>query len=116
MTAPSLVAVTARDRELLDRLSQHEPLSTSELCLLFFTGIRACRERLVKLETQALLTRVYPARDHHGGHTEALWFLSPNGRRTIAASQGRPPGLSIPDRRSSSSTTPSGRSFPHPVR
>jgi hypothetical protein len=97
MRPPSLIAVTARDRELLDRLSEHEPLSTSELCLLFFTGVRACRERLVKLEAKDLLTRVYPARDHRGGRTEALWFLSPNGRRTLGASQRRPPGLSIPD-------------------
>jgi hypothetical protein len=94
---PSLVAVTARDRELLDRLSQHEPLSTSELRLLFFSGVRTCRERLVKLEAQDLLTRVYPARDHRGGRTEALWFLSPHGRRTIGAPGRRPPGLSIPD-------------------
>ncbi len=97
MTTPTLAVVTARDREILDRLSQHEPLSTSELCLLFFTGIRACRERLVKLETQDLLTRVYPARGHRGGRTEALWFLSAHGRRMIDAPTRRPPGLSIPD-------------------
>jgi hypothetical protein len=36
MKPPCLPAVTVRDRELLDRLSQHEPLSTSELHLLFF--------------------------------------------------------------------------------
>ena len=94
---PGLSGVTARDRELLDRLSQHEPLSTSEICLLFFTGLRTCRERLVKLEAQDLLIRVYPARDHRGGRTEALWFLSAHGRRTIGAPCRRPPGLSIPD-------------------
>jgi hypothetical protein len=89
--------VTLRDRELLDRLAQHEPLSTSELCLLFFTGARACRGRLLKLEQQKLLTRVYPSREWRGGATEALWFLSPHGRQTIGASARRPPGLSIPD-------------------
>ena len=94
---PTLPYVTARDLELLDRLSQHEPLVTSELCLLFFTGLRSCRRRLVKLEAQDLLTRVYPARAHRGGRTEALWFLSPHGRRTIGAPARRPPGLSIPD-------------------
>lgn len=89
--------VTLRDRELLDRLAQHEPLSTSELCLLFFTGARACRGRLLKLEQQKLLARVYPSREWRGGATEALWFLSPHGRQTIGASSRRPPGLSIPD-------------------
>jgi Replication-relaxation len=94
---PSLPPATPRDRELLDRLSQHEPLSTSELHLLFFTGGRTCRRRLAKLETHDLLTRVYPARSHRGGCTEALWFLSPNGRRMIGAPARRLPGLSIPD-------------------
>jgi len=94
---PSLPAVTARDRELLDRLSQHEPLSTSELSLLFFSGLRTARRRLFKLQTQDLLTRVYPTRSHRGGCTEALWFLSPYGRRMISAPARRPPGLSIPD-------------------
>jgi hypothetical protein len=94
---PSLPPATPRDRELLDRRSQHEPLSTSELHLLFFTGGRTCRRRLAKLETHDLLTRVYPARSHRGGCTEALWFLSPNGRRMIGAPARRLPGLSIPD-------------------
>ena len=88
---------TPRDRELLHRLSQHEPLTTTELCLLFFTGLRRCRERLLKLEHHDLLTRVYPARTSRGGRSEALWFLSPHGRRTIGAPKRRPPGLSIPD-------------------
>lgn len=96
MTA-SLPVVTARDRELLDRLSQSEPLSTSELCLLFFSCLRVCRRRLAKLEGQDLLTRVYPARSHRGGTSEALWFLSSRGRRTIGAPGRRQPGLSIPD-------------------
>lgn len=94
---PSLSAVNARDRELLDRLSQSEPLSTSELCLLFFSGVRTCRDRLVKLEAHDLLLRVYPARSHRGGRSEALWFLSAHGRRAIGAPARRPPGLSIPD-------------------
>jgi len=89
--------VTLRDRELLDRLAQHEPLSTSEVCLLFFSGARACRGRLLKLEGQKLLARVYPSREWRGGATEALWFLSPHGRQMIGASARRPPGLSIPD-------------------
>jgi hypothetical protein len=96
MTA-SLPVVTARDRELLDRLSQSEPLFTSELCVLFFTGLRVCRRRLASLEAQDLLTRVYPARSHRGGTSEALWFLSPDGRQAIGAPSRRPPGLSIPD-------------------
>jgi hypothetical protein len=94
---PSLPPTTPRDRELLDRLSQHDPLCTSELHLLFFTGLRTCRRRLTKLETHDLLTRVYPTRSDRGGRTEALWFLSPNGRRMIGAPARRPPGLSIPD-------------------
>jgi len=94
---PSLPRTTPRDRELLDRLFQHEPLSTSELFLLFFSGSRTCRRRLLKLEAHDLLTRVYPARTHRGGCAEALWFLSPNGRRMIGAPARRPPGLSIPD-------------------
>ena len=94
---PGIAAVTVRDRELLDRLSQSEPLSTSELRLLFFSGVRACRRRLLKLEAQDLLLRVYPAGSHRGGRSEALWFLSPAGRRAIGAPSRRPPGLSIPD-------------------
>jgi hypothetical protein len=93
----ALASLTARDRELLDRLSQSEPLSTSELRLLFFSGVRTCRDRLVKLEAHNLLLRVYPARSHRGGRSEALWFLSPNGRRAIGAPTRRPPSLSIPD-------------------
>lgn len=96
MTA-DLPRITIRDRELLDRLCQSEPLSTSELCLLFFSCLRVARKRLVKLEAQDLIMRVYPARSHRGGRSEALWFLSPNGRRTIGASARRLPGLSIPD-------------------
>ncbi len=94
---PSLPPVTVRDRELLDRLSQHEPLSTSELHLLFFTGLRTCRRRLSRLEAAGLLVRVFPTRSTRGGSAEALWFLSPNGRRVIGAPGRRPPGLSIPD-------------------
>jgi hypothetical protein len=97
MAAVVVPLVTSRDRELLDRLAQHEPLSTSELRTLFFSGERTCRRRLAALERQDLLLRVYPARSHRGGSSEALWFLSPNGRRMIGASARRPPGLSIPD-------------------
>jgi hypothetical protein len=92
-----LPPVTARDRELLDRLSQHEPLSTSELHLLFFSGLHTCRRRLSRLETAGLLVRVFPTRSTRGGNTEALWFLSPDGRRVLGAPARRLPGLSIPD-------------------
>lgn len=94
---PRLPAVTVRDRELLDRLCQHEPLSTSELALIFFSGLRTCRRRLLRLHEQDLLVRVYPARSHRGGNTEALWFLSPHARKMIDAATRRPPSLSIPD-------------------
>ena len=79
------------------RLAEHEPLSSSELCLLFFTGARSTRLRLSHLEDSGLLERVYPARSRRGGGTEALWFLSAEGRRALGAPQRRPPGLSIPD-------------------
>jgi hypothetical protein len=97
MKPPYIPAVTLRDRELLDRLSQHEPLSTSELHLLYFSGLRTCRRRLLKLEAGGLLMRVFPTRSTRGGSAEALWFLSPNGRRAIGAPGRRLPGLSIPD-------------------
>jgi hypothetical protein len=97
MKPPCLPAVTVRDRELLDRLSQHEPLSTSELHLLFFSGLRTCRRRLSRLEAAGLLVRVFPTRSTRSGSAEALWFLSPNGRRAIGAPGRRLPGLSIPD-------------------
>jgi hypothetical protein len=93
---PSL-ALTVRDRAILDRLQEHEPLTTSELRLLFFTGIRTCRARLKLLEDAGVLCRVYPARSSRGGKSEPLWFLAPHGRHTIAAPQRRAPGLSIPD-------------------
>ena len=93
---PSL-ALTLRDREILDRLQEHEPLTTSELRLLFFTGIRTCRARLKLLEDARLLCRVYPARSSRGGKSEPLWFLTPHGRQTIGAPTRRAPGLSIPD-------------------
>jgi hypothetical protein len=41
--------------------------------------------------------RLYPARDHRGGQSEALWFLSPGGRKMIGAPSRRLPALSIPD-------------------
>jgi hypothetical protein len=93
---PSL-ALTVRDLAILDRLAEHEPLTTSELRLLFFTGIRTCRARLKLLEDARLLCRVYPARSSRGGKSEPLWFLAPHGRQTIAAPMRRAPGLSIPD-------------------
>jgi len=93
----TLLSLTARDREILDQLGEHEPLSSSELCLLFFTGARSTRLRLSHLEDNGLLERVYPARSRRGGGTEALWFLSAEGRRAVGAPQRRPPGLSIPD-------------------
>ncbi|MFZ2050950.1 MAG: replication-relaxation family protein [Solirubrobacteraceae bacterium] len=92
-----LLRLTQRDLALLDRLCQHEPLSTSEIRLLFFTGARTCRARLAKLHAEDLLTRVYLARSQQGGSVEGLWFLSPRGRRAIDAPSRRPPGLSIPD-------------------
>jgi Replication-relaxation len=93
----TLLSLTERDREILGQLAEHEPLSSSELCLLFFTGARSTRLRLSHLEDSGLLQRVYPARSRRGGGTEALWFLTPEGRRAVGAPQRRPPGLSIPD-------------------
>ena len=93
---PSL-GLTVRDRAILDRLQEHEPLTTGELRLLFFTGVRTCRARLKLLEDARLLCRVYPARSSRGGKSEPLWFLTPRGRQTIAAPMRRAPGLSIPD-------------------
>lgn len=89
--------LTGRDRAILERLAEHEPLTTSELLLLFFTGIRTCRARLKLLADAELLCRVYPARSSRGGKSEPLWFLTPHGRRTIGAPARRLPGLSIPD-------------------
>lgn len=97
MTVETLLKLTERDREILGRLAEHEPLSTSELCLLFFTGGRSTRLRLSHLEHSGLLERVYPVRSRRGGGTEALWFLSSAGRRAVGAPQRRPPRLSIPD-------------------
>jgi hypothetical protein len=91
------VSLTSRDRAILDRLAEHEPFTTSELRLLFFTGIRTCRARLKLLEDSRLLCRVYPARSNRGGKSEPLWFLSPHGRRMIDAPVRRMPALSIPD-------------------
>jgi hypothetical protein len=89
----ALAALTARDRELLDRLSQSEPLSTSEVRLLFFSGVRVCRERLVKLEAQDLLLRVYPARSNGAaprrkagaGVTRRLWKVLDDNELTSSA-------------------------------
>jgi len=89
--------LTDRDLAILDRLAEHEPLTTSELRLLFFAGLRACQARLKLLDDGELLCRVYPARSSHGGKSEPLWFLTPHGRRMIGTSSRRPPGLSIPD-------------------
>jgi hypothetical protein len=89
--------LTARDRALLERLGEHEPLTTCELRLLFFTGESRCRRRLRTLEAEQLLVRVFPARPGRGGSREALWFLSSEGRRLVGAPGRRAPGLSIPD-------------------
>jgi hypothetical protein len=91
------LSLTERDRELLDRLAEHEPLTTSELRLVFFSGESRCRRRLRALEGERLLTRVFPARGSRGGMSEALWFISAEGRRLLGAPARRPPGLSIPD-------------------
>src|SRR6266568_1959820 len=88
--------LTARDRALLDRLAEHEPLSTSELRLLFFTGERTCRQRLAQLERAELLMRVYPAAGRRGTG-EALWFLTARARLLLAAPTRRTPSLSLPD-------------------
>ena len=89
--------LTQRDRAILERLSEHEPLTTSELRLLFFTGARTCRARLKLLHDADLVTRVYPARTSRGGTSEPLYFLSPHARRLLDAPARRSPGLSIPD-------------------
>lgn len=89
--------LTERDRELLVRLDEHEPLSTSELRLLFFSGESRCRRRLRALRAEELLVRVFPARAERGGSEEALWFLSAEGRRLLGAPARRGPGLSLPD-------------------
>ena len=89
--------LTPRDRAILHRLSEHEPLTTGELQLLFFTGARTCRARLKTLVDAQLLTRVYPARTGRGGTSEPLYFLSAHGRRLVEAPARRAPGLSIPD-------------------
>lgn len=94
---PLIPPLTLRDQDLLQRLAQHEPLSTSEIGLLYFTGARTCRRRLSHLHEHELLLRVFPTRSTRGGNTEALWFLSPSGRRTIGGPARKPPGLSIPD-------------------
>lgn len=94
---PPNVTLTDRDLAILYRLAEHEPLTTSELRLLFFYGLRTCQLRLKLLDDARLLCRVYPARSSRGGKSEPLWFLTPHGRRMIAASSRRPPGLSIPD-------------------
>lgn len=88
--------LTARDRALLEQLAEHEPLATSELRLLFFTGARTCRQRLAQLEDAELLLRVYPAAGRRGTG-EALWFLTAQARRLLAAPGRREPSLSLPD-------------------
>jgi Replication-relaxation len=94
LPSPSL---TDRDLAILERLTESEPLTTSELRLLFFDGLRTCQARLKLLDDAELLCRVYPARSSRGGKSEPLWFLTPHGRGMISASSRRPPGLSIPD-------------------
>jgi hypothetical protein len=94
LPSPSL---TDRDLAILHRLAEHEPLTTGELRLLFFDGLRTCQSRLKLLDDGGLLCRVYPARSSRGGKSEPLWFLTPHGRHTIGAPSRRPPGLSIPD-------------------
>lgn len=89
--------LTQRDRAILERLAEHEPLTTGELRLLFFTGARTCRARLKLLADSQLLTRIYPARTSRGGTSEPLYFLSPRARRLLGAPARRSPGLSIPD-------------------
>lgn len=89
--------LTQRDRAILERLAEHEPLTTTELRLLFFIGARTCRARLKLLADNQLLSRVYPARTSRGGTSEPLYFLSPQARRLLGAPARRTPGLSIPD-------------------
>src|SRR6266536_1613089 len=88
--------LTARDRALLAQLAEHEPLATSELLLLFFTGPRTCRQRLTQLERAELLLRVYPAAGRRGTG-EALWFLTAKARLLLAVPARRTPSLSLPD-------------------
>ena len=89
--------LTDRDRAILHRLAEHEPLTTSELCLLFFTGPRTCRARLKLLTDIELLQRVYPAGTSRGGKSEPLYFLTPKARTLLEAPARRVPALSIPD-------------------
>ena len=89
--------LTQRDRAILHRLAEHEPLTTSELRLLFFSGARTCRARLKLLTDAELLKRVYPAGNSRGGRSEPLYFLSPQARSLLEAPARRAPALSIPD-------------------
>src|SRR5437763_2536692 len=88
--------LTARDRALPAQRAEHEPLATSELLLLFFTGPRTCRQRLTQLERAELLLRVYPAAGRRGTG-EALWFLTARARLLLGAPGRRTPSLSLPD-------------------
>src|SRR5581483_9046537 len=89
--------LTDRDRAILQRLAEHEPLTTNELRLLFFTGARTCRARLKLLTDDGMLHRVYPATTSRGGKSEPLYFLSPQARRLLEVPARRAPALSIPD-------------------
>ncbi len=89
--------LTERDRAMLQRLSEHEPLTTTELQLLFFTGARTCRARLKVLVDAGALCRVYPARTSRGGTSEPLYFLTAHARQLVEAPSRRIPTLSIPD-------------------
>ncbi len=93
---PPLPALTERDHALLAQLAEHEPLATSDLLLLFFTGARTCRVRLAQLEQQQLLVRVYPTAGRKGT-SEALWFLTAEARALLGVPTRRAPSLSLPD-------------------
>lgn len=88
--------LTTRDHALATQLAEHEPLTTSELGLLFFNGARACNVRLALLEQRGLLLRVYPTAGRRG-MSEALWFLTSQARALLAAPSRRIPSLSLPD-------------------
>jgi hypothetical protein len=81
--------ITARDRQLLELLDEHQVLTTGQVHRVLFSARRTCQLRLNELAALGLVERFRFPRDG-GGSQPWHWTLGHHGHRFQAAAHQRP--------------------------
>jgi hypothetical protein len=92
-SSPELLPIyphlTDRDRNLLQRLDEHQVLTTGQIHRLLFHARRTCQLRLNELRALGLVDRFRFPRTGGGSHPWH-WTLAQRGQQFQAATAGRP--------------------------